>query len=79
MLIRTQAVLEDPSVHDWAKLAIRQLLNRDLCDAVADAELVLTTTRRELRAVQEPPICGSGWANDRCTFPLGHSGLHSNP
>lgn len=23
-------------------------------------------------------ICESGWTNDRCTFPLGHGGGHSN-
>jgi len=87
MLIRTQAVLDDPSVRTWVKDSIRLLLDRDLCDAVADAELVLTTLRRELRAAQSKPItatdthtmCLSGWTGDRCTLPLGHPGPHSNP
>jgi hypothetical protein len=28
--------------------------------------------------VRDAEPCGSGWTNDRCTKPLGHSGRHSN-
>lgn len=46
-----QAVLDDLSASDWLKQAIRSLVARDACDAVADAELLGALFRDRFEAM----------------------------
>jgi hypothetical protein len=44
----TQSVLDDPSVSYFTKTIIREGLEKDLVDAVADVELALLILKEEL-------------------------------
>jgi hypothetical protein len=58
-------VLNDPTISDWLKWALRSALNRDPLDVTNDAELlffILSTRLGELFANYEPPEL----QNDSC-------------
>lgn len=47
-----RAALADPSVSNWLKKALRDLVDRDAVDATADAELLARFMRARLDAIQ---------------------------
>jgi hypothetical protein len=58
-------VLNDPTISDWLKWALRSALNRDPLDVTNDAELlffILSTRLGELFAEHTPPEL----QNDNC-------------
>jgi hypothetical protein len=58
-------VLNDPTISDWLKWALRSALNRDPLDVTNDAEmlfLILSTRLGELFANHAPPY----YANNEC-------------
>ena len=58
-------VLNDPTISDWLKWALRSALNRDPLDVTNDAEIlffILSTRLGELFADHAPP----DYANNEC-------------
>jgi hypothetical protein len=56
-------VLNDPTISDWLKWALRSALNRDPLDVTNDAEmlfLILSTRLGELFAEHAPPDLQNG-------------------
>jgi hypothetical protein len=50
-----EEVLDDPSVSDWLKGALRSALERDPVDALNDALVLSATLEERLRAVLDLP------------------------
>ena len=51
--IAWEEILDDPSVSDWLKAALRSALERDPVDALNDALLLAATLEERLRTVLE--------------------------
>ena len=49
-----RAIFTDPAASYWLKAAVADLLARDPCDALADAEALANVMRQRLQAIQQP-------------------------
>ena len=51
MTYETRKLLDDPSVSYWLKSAVQKLMDRDICDAMRDVEILRDVMTRECKAI----------------------------